>query len=435
MDATPIIRRWIEGNFLRYQQRWILDDARFALAEKARQIGFTDGSAARCVVRGLLLRRPQIVLSAARDNAAELLEAARRHCRFLGAIGLRGADDWTVDNESEISWRSGGSITALASNQRTARSFHGDVYFDEFAYHQDADAVYAAAAPMATRGDWQVRVVSTPNGAVGKFYELATDTPASWVKHSVSLNDAERDGLRVDRAALLDLVGGDERVFGEAYLLQYLAGQLQYLPTELLREARDWQGQEPAFAQLDSIEVHAGLDVGRTRDVTALCIVVVHRGVAWVLDVITWPRTKFREQHRLIRQARDAFHWDTLHVDATGLGSQLAEELADEFGSEVTQVLFTDESKEDLATRTLKWLRTRRVRFPRGLTGVTLTNQGAQLQRVVSDKDAKVRYQFPRRSNEPGHCDEFTALMLALKGCGLPPVPRGMGQRPILAVA
>ncbi len=430
MGANPKAE-WIQSHFLEYQQRWIYDPATVALALKSRQIGFSDGTAARCIDRGLYLRRPQIVISASQGLADELLRTIRTHCEILEALGNRAATAYATNNSECIEWRSGGRVIALSSSKRTGRSFHGDVYFDEFAFHEDPDGLWSAAAPMATRGDWQLRVLSTPNGAQGLFYKWAeAEPPAGWSIHRVSVDDAERQGMAVNRAKLLELVGGDERLFGEAYLLQFLDADLQYLPTALLQAALAWDG---ALPDLGEAVWYAGLDVGRKRDVTALAILAVVKGVAYVVAVFTCPRTRFAEQKQLIREARKMFAWETLHIDETGLGTQLAEELVEEFGpEEAIPVQFTEQSKADLCTRTLRWLKNKRLRLPKDTTGALLVKQGASLRRVVT-KANHVTYQFPRTPT--GHGDEFTSVMLGLRGAGEPPIVRGLGGHPLLAVA
>jgi phage FluMu gp28-like protein len=430
MGANPKAE-WIQSHFLPYQQAWIYDPATVALALKSRQIGFSDGTAGRCIDRGHYAKRPQIVISASQKLADELLATIRTHCEVLAALGNRSACAFRTNNSECVEWRSGGRVIALASSARTGRSFHGDVYFDEFAFHDNPEKLWSAAAPMASNGDWQLRVISTPNGAQGLFHKWAeADPPKGWSIHRVTVDDAEAMGKRVDRAKLLELVGGDERLYGEAYLCQFLDARLQYLPTPLLQAALAWEGGLPDLAQATW---HAGLDVGRKRDVTALAVVAVVGGVAYVVSVLTCPRTSFDEQKRLIRHAREVFRWDTLHIDETGIGTQLAEELVEEFGAEEARpVQFTEPSKADLCTRTLRWLKNRRLRLPKDATGAVLHKQGISLRRVVTDKN-HVSYQFPRTAD--GHGDEFTALMLALKGAGEPPVVRGLGASPLFAVA
>jgi phage FluMu gp28-like protein len=428
-DLPPAFVEWLRGCFLPYQLRWIVDGTDFGLALKGRQLGYTDATAARCLVRAYLLRRPQIVLSAAQRNADELLEAVRKHAEFIAAIGMPEVGQLWPDKASEVGWRRRGSVTALASNPRTARSFHGDVYLDEFAYHADPEAIWRASAPMATRGDWGLRVISTPAGAQGPFYDLCSDPPDGWSFHRVSLDDAEREGLRVDRSKLLKLVGGDERAFAEAYLLEFLDANLQFIPTAMADRALHWEGSLP---DLTGAEIYAGLDVGRTQDLTALLIVAVVGQVAWVLAVLTCKRTAFKAQKRMIRDARATFAWHTLHVDETGLGKQLAEELEEDFGSEVVRVTFTNDTKADMATRTLRWLRDTRVRFPKGAPGKALHAETIAVRRKITGS-GNVVYEVPRTAK--GHGDRFWALALALKGAGEPMPPRELGVEPVLAVA
>ena len=232
--------------------------------------------------------------------------------------------------------------------------------------------------------------------------------------------------------ALFVISGAAETFYGEnlSERVTLKAGDLQYIPSAFADLARDWTGAMPNLA---AAEWHAGLDIGRTRDVSALAIVAVLDGVAWVVRVLTWPRTKFRLQKAALRKAREVFRWQTLHVDESGLGKQFAEELVDEFGEdEVRPVHFTEEAKADLCTRALRWHRDGRVRYPRGSVGRTLHEQAVSLRRVVTDK-AHVVYRFPRDAG--GHADEFTGLMLALKGAGEPLPPRGVGDSPLFAVA
>lgn len=428
--ASEVLRAWLRGCFLGYQLKWILDDGDIALGLKGRQLGFTDASAARCILGGFRDGRPQVVLSAAQDNANLLLDAVRTHCRFLARIGLPEAEDYAVDNTEEIAWRSGGSVTAIAANPRTARSYHGDITLDEFAYHQDPAEMWAAAFPMATRGDWKLRVFSTPNGAQGLFYDWCQEVPPGWNFHRVSLTDAEGEGLTVNRRKLLSMVGGDLRMFREAYECEFIAGDLQYFPPSLVDPALRWIGKAP---DLRGCELFAGLDVGRHKDLTVLTVIAVHHGVAWVVAVLTAPRTAFKLQRKMILDAHAALGWSKLVIDKTGLGEQLAEELVEEFGAdEVEALAFTMETKASLATGAFRWFRDGRVRLPRGPSGKTLHAELTAVRRQITAK-GNVTYVSPRTN--AGHGDHAWSLMMALRAASGPELPRGLGDSPLFAVA
>lgn len=429
MGADPK-KEWIRSQFLDYQQAWIFDPSNIALALKARQIGFSDGTAGRCIQWGHYHRRPQIVISASQNLADELLATVRIHCEILEALGNRAATRYKTNNSQCIEWKTGGRVIALSASERTSRSFHGDVYFDEYAFQQNPERLWAAAAPMASNGDWRLRVISTPNGAQGKFHEWCTSLPKGWSLHRVDINDAERHGKQVDRNKLLELVGGDERLFGEAYLCQFLDASLQYFPTELVTFAREWVGKTPSLA---GARWFAGLDVGRTKDISALSATAIHDDIAWLLAVMTAQRTKFKEQHAMVRDARRVFQWEKIGVDQTGLGAGLAEDMVDEWGEdEVVPVQFTAPVKEELFTRTFRWLRNGAVRLPQNETGATIARQLIAARRVVT-RQGNVVYRFGQ--DDQSHSDELCSFMLSLNLAGEPPAARGVGNYPVLAVA
>ena len=421
---------WLDRAFLPYHREWIGDPSPFALAVKARQVAFSSASAGGCVFWGLGSGRPQLVLSASQGLSDEVLSKARAHCELLAACGHRGAMDFAVDSATEIAWKSGGRIVALPANPRTARSFAGDVWLDEYAYHQDPEAIRDGAFAMASTGDYRVRVFSTPNGAQGQFYDWVTAPPKGWSLHRVPIDKAVAQGFRVDVAKLWQLCGGDERVFAQWYRCRFLDANLQYVPSAMANRAINWAGSMPSLA---GAEFHAGLDVGREHDLTALVIVAVVRRVAWVVATLTCRRTDFETQKRMVRDARDAFRWSTLHVDKTGIGTQMSEEMVKEWGDEeVREVSFTNESKADLATRALRWLRDDAVRFTKDADGKALHGETVAVRRKVTASN-NITYSVPRSA--AGHGDRWWALCLALKGAGEPPLVRGMGQEPLLQVA
>lgn len=382
------------------------------------------------MVGGLTKGRPQIILSASQDLSDEVLAKARSHCRILERLGYPGALDFVTDNATEIAWRDGGRIVALPANPRTARGFTGDIWLDEYAYHIDPEGIRDAAFPIAMRGDWRVRVFSTPNGAQGMFYDWVSAPPASWALHRVAVDEAIRQGLPVRLDDLEASAGGDPRLFAQWYRCTFTDADQQFIPTALADRAFHWTGDLPSF---EGAEIHAGLDVGREHDLTVLTIVAIVGRVAYVLAVMTAKRTSFADQRKMIERARQAFRWETLHVDANGLGRNIAEDLQEQWGEdEVRLVKMSPLDKEDLATRAYRYLATDRLRFPRGRDGEQLHAEAIAVRRVVS-KAGHVSYQSPRGS--AGHGDRWCALTLALKGAGEPPAVRGMGQRPILSVA
>lgn len=416
--------------FFPYQQEIFFEESDFALWVKARQIGFSHSIAGDGVRRGILEGSTNLVLSASQDLADEVIAKAKAHAEVLYRLGVAAARPVSPTNASRVTFANGGRVIALPASKKTARSHAGNVYLDEFAYHDDPKGIWDAAAGQATRGKFKIRVISTPNGAQGMFNEWATNPPAGWTRHIVDIARAQREGMRVDLDRLWKLAGGDERIFAQWYRCIFLDAALQYIPTAMADRALHWLGDMP---DLSTAEFHAGLDVGRNNDLTALVIVAVLGRYAFVLPPITCRRTRFRAQRKMIREARELFRWQSLHIDANGMGRDMAEELQELWGeTEVKLLDFTMQDKEDMATRALRWFRDDRVRFPRDDEGTKLRAETIAVRRIVTPA-GNITYDVPRTAL--GHGDRWWGMCLALKGAGEPLSPRGMGLEPLLAVA
>lgn len=422
-------RAWLRANFVRYQLEWIFERLPFAVYNKARQIGISDGIAGDAVTHGFAFKRPQVILSANEDLSAEVLKKARLHCTTLAACGFRDAIRLTVDSATEIAWHTGGRIIALPANARTARSFSGDVHLDEFAYHLDPEGIRDGAFAMASRLDWRVRIISTPNGAQGLFYDYVSNLPKGWALHSTSIHDAERDGFLVNLEKLWQLCGGDERIFAQWFLCSFIDADLQYIPTAYVDRSKI-----DDLPSLDGCEIYAGIDVGRTHDLTVVSIIgVAPNGRAFLLDQPTCKRTKFAEQRELFRKLRKTYRWQRVCIDSTGLGSQLAEELVDDWGDDEVEALpFTLQSKEDLATRLLRFLREEKLKMRQTKETKQLAGELVALRRVVQPS-GRVVYESPRTAK--GHGDRAWSLALALRAADQGAIPRGVGKSPLFAVA
>ena len=150
-----------------------------------------------------------------------------------------------------------------------------------------------------------------------------------------------------------------------------------------------------------------------------------------VLAVYELARTAFKAQRRAVADARELFQWDTLHVDETGIGTQLAEELVELWGpEEVHPVQFTAPSKEALVTGAFKRLAANGLRLPLDASGAALVAEGASIRRVITASN-NVSYSAP--SIEGSHADRWIALCLALSGADLPTPHRGVSTQPLVA--
>ncbi len=324
-------------NLLPYQRRWVEDDSPLKIVVKARQIGYSFAATLRAVFKCLERRTTWVFLSKGERQSRLLMEKVQDHVRTCGIVARRQESTFfegTSLKQLEVRFPNGSVIYGLPANPDTARGYSGHVTLDEFAFHADAEKIYAALFPTITRG-YGLEVISTPNGTQGKFYELAkaaglTDevagyreqvtgrergpsalspvtcnlSPSTWSAHRCDVYDAVRQGLKID-LALLRAGCEDESAWQQEFCCQFVSTAENFLPPELLsaclsaeattdsplfRQAPLLTGLGPASApRIGSAAVPAaggqdarapelflGIDIGRRHD----------RTVFWVDEVV-----------------------------------------------------------------------------------------------------------------------------------------------------
>jgi phage FluMu gp28-like protein len=251
---------------LPYQRRWIEDDAKLKLVVKARQIGYSFAATLRAVLRCLERQTTWIFLSKGERQSRLLMEKVQEHIRSCGLVAQARESTFfegTLIKQLETRFPNGSVIYGLPANPDTARGYSGNVTLDEFAFHADADKIYAALYPTITRG-YGLEVISTPNGTQGKFYELAKaagltedrnskietrKSPTAgrvsdfefrvspgvptWSAHLCDIYDAVRQGLKID-LKLLRAGCEDESAWQQEFCCQFVSTAENFFPPDLL---------------------------------------------------------------------------------------------------------------------------------------------------------------------------------------------------------
>src|SRR4051812_16812374 len=169
----------------------------------SRQIGKSFVLASWAVYR--LLTKPGrlvTVLSNSKDNGIEFMQKVREVCALAGVAFEQedlSPDEFFENMQIEARIKVGGKIgriKILAANPRTARGFSGDLILDEFAFHEDASAIWSAAEPiLSSNGDYLCRIVSTPNGKHNLFYRLCTNE--LYQVNKVTRSEAYAEGCEI----------------------------------------------------------------------------------------------------------------------------------------------------------------------------------------------------------------------------------------------
>ncbi|ODA43620.1 Mu-like prophage FluMu protein gp28 [Thermodesulfovibrio sp. N1] len=329
------------------------------------------------------------------DRIASLLDV------FKKVIDLR----LIRESRSEIMLPNRSKIVALPASPTTVRGYSGHVFLDEFAFHKDSKAIWTAMLPIISKG-YSVRVVSTPAGKSGKFYELWENaTQLGFSKHKVTIYDAINEGLNIDLEMFKRTMDAD--AFAQEFECEFIDEAFSYFPLEMIlnavsSECDSWDGIKRGI-------FYMGIDIGRKRDITAIVVVEKLGDVFYVRHIDEMYKENFEAQRLKIEMLKNTYQPHRICIDSTGLGMQLAEELQRKYGSTVESVTFTQPVKESLVTYT-------RMLFEKNALKI-MSHQGLirdihSIKKYVTEA-GNIRYDADRTESE-GHGDYFWALALAV---------------------
>lgn len=132
---------------------------------KSRQIGATYYFSGEALEDAILTGDNQIFLSASRAQA----EVFRS---YIIAIAKEFLDIELTGNPIILS--NGAELRFLSTNSKTAQSYHGHVYVDEYFWIPKFDELNKLASAMATHKKWRKTYFSTPSSKMHQAYPFWT---------------------------------------------------------------------------------------------------------------------------------------------------------------------------------------------------------------------------------------------------------------------
>lgn len=448
--------------FLGYQQRWLQDDSRQKVAEKSRRIGWTYVEAYEDMRDAAKADGMDVWFSSAD------LSAAREYIKYVemwskaANIVAKDLGEIVVQNDGEnsitafaVEYANGKRVNALSSNPKGFRSKGGKVVLDEYAFHEQADEMWRAAAPSVLWG-YPIRVFSSHNGKDTRFNRLveeARQPGGKWSLHSVTIMDALNDGLlekilRLDRMATPEerdeflescrSIAGDEETFQQEFMVNPMDGTTAYIEHALYDANVGTEVPEPLIlrgADLHQIpldqylpllaftrtggRLFLGVDIGRKRDLTVLWLLEETGGRLVTRAVVELHVVKFRYQFAWLKHLLPLV--EHCEIDETGIGAQLAEDAEEDFGEErVTKVTFTDKEKRDMAVSVKNVMEDAGARLP---STAVVKADFRKIRRVVSPSG---RVLFKGERDADGHADRFWAFALAVRAATRTPKLSGV---------
>lgn len=397
-----------------YQQRWLLDRARFKIGKFARQTGKTFTTTLEIVdeafEHAVQERRTRwVILSRGERQAREAMnEGILTHAKAYN-LGFEMAEfDWQGSEGSyralEATMPHGSKITALPANPDTARGFSANVFLDEFAFHKDSNAIWKALFPVISAG-WKLRVTSTPNGKSGKFYELDTADDDTWSRHVVDIYQAVADGLPRDIDELRAGIA-DEDAWAQEYELKYLDEASAWLSYELISSCEDDAAGKRDLYQGNPCFV--GRDIGRRNDLHVIWVGELIGDVLWERERIEQKRATFADMDMAFDEVMSRYQVGRACIDQTGMGEKVVEDAQRRYGGVVEGVLFTSASKLVMANQGKERFEDRRIRIPMG--DLPLRADLHKL-RKISGPTGTPRFVAER---DDDHADRTWAIFLAI---------------------
>jgi phage FluMu gp28-like protein len=389
-----------------YQVKFAQDESRFRVWLKSRQIGATYGCSGECLAEAMG-GLDQLIISASEEQALKWKSEIEKHAGKLGIL-LGGS-------ESKITTPAGTTIYIFANNFRTIQGFSGSVWLDEFAWYTNCKRIWEAFLPSITSvkaGEMKARVtiLSTPFEQGSLFHKLINDATKFYMfsRHTTSIHDAVGDGLDVDVGILKDLFDADS--WAMMYECIFVDDESALLPVSLIRSCVN----DKLRLSADKNEaLRAGYDIGRKIDLSVLIAFaqrVVNEKAKFVMTHLeTYRKAPFDAQKVAISAFMDYFGDSILRIDATGIGTNLAEDMRNKYRKRAVEIMFTQAVKEQMALNIKKAFEDGILEIPNDpllIADLHAIKRKAGARGFIYDADR----------NEHGHADRFWACALALFG-------------------
>lgn len=431
------------------QRKYVDDASQYKIAVTTRQWGKSTCTAGETVHDCLIdPGTGWVTMSAGERQSIEWLNKAKEWQQAYRLVIEDVAEDRGGIAEgllkaTEIRFHNGSSLVAIPANPSTARGYSRNTNLDEFAYHEDPEAIWAAMFPSTTNplaGTFlerfraklsgkaapalrhlKLRVVSTFNGRNNKFHSLFENAQRNgYSLHRVTIHDAIADGMPLD-AEKLKAALDDPDIWAQEFECVPMDSSSVLLPYDLIAtcessEAMVSQSVE-YWAAAASRRFVAGLDFGRKRDLTCLWVDELVGDLAICRAVITLRNMPTPQQVELLTPILRVCQ--RVALDYTGPGIGFGDYLVEpsrgllEYHPEqhkhgkIELVTFGNLIKNEICGKLRMSFERKDRRIP---VNRAIRESLHSVQRVTTMAGG-ISYRAPH--NEDGHADEFTALALA----------------------
>lgn len=440
-EQVMALRAAFDDSLFDYQRTW--HDAgikhRIRNILKSRQIGATWYFAREAIVDAFENGRNKIFLSASKAQAHVFRAYIVQFVKDTCDVELKG-DPIILDNGAELHF--------LGTNFRTAQSYHGDLFMDEYFWIHGFQQFRKVASGMAMHKKWRQTYFSTPSSFAHEGYPFwsgdlfnkrrsKAERQEFDVSHSALAGGALcPDGQWRQIVTVLDAVAGGCDLFDIEQL------QLEYSPEEfanllMCQFVDDTQSAFPLAmvhpCMVDSWEVWedyrpfaprpvgdrgvwVGYDptgTGEDGDGAGLAVVLPDRTGTGKHRVIEKHRLKgedYEAQADFIKSLRDKYRIEHIGIDVSGLGEAVAEHVEKWFPT-LTRYRYDVGLKSRMVMQAQQIMRKGRLEFDAGWADMAQSFMA--IKRELTASGRQMTY-TSGRNRLTGHADLAWAVMHAL---------------------
>lgn len=403
---------------------------------KSRQIGATMFFGREGFMDAVESGRNQIFLSASKAQAHQFRQYIVDFAREAD-VELKGDVIHLPHND--------GRMYFLGTNARTAQTYHGNLYLDEYFWIHRFLELRRNAAGMASQKRWRQTYFSTPSSITHEAYKFWTGQlfnkgrPKSeqirldishralvagrlcedgqW-RQIVTVEDAINQGYDLFDLEQLRLENSPEE-FANLFMCQFIDDTASVFPLSMLQGCmvdswEVWDDYKPfALRPLGERSVWVGYDPALSGD-SAGCVLVappvIEGGKFRVIEKHQWHGMDFAAQAENIRKITERYNVTYIGIDVTGIGHGV-HQLVKQFFPAVQAFSYSPEVKQRLVLKTLDVVRKRRLEFDAGWTD--LAQAFMAIRKTLTPSGRQVTFEASR-SEEVSHADLAWACMHAI---------------------
>lgn len=427
-----------ESTMFGYQRTWYEAGKLHRIRDllKSRQIGATYFFAFEAFIDALVTGRNQIFLSASKAQAHVFKQYIIQFAKEEG-VELKG-DPMVLPN--------GAHMYFLGTNARTAQSYHGNIYMDEYFWIHGFLEFRKVASGMAMHKKWRQTYISTPSSLSHPAYafwsganfnrgkakadkveiDLSHANLASgklcadgqW-RQIVTVEDAVRGGCDLfDLDQLRSEYSDDE--YSNLLMCMFMDDTASVFPLAMLMRCmvdswEVWDDYKPfAMRPMGNRPVWIGYDPAKGgKGDSAGCVVLappaVPGGKFRVLERHQWKGMDFAAQAEAIRQMTLRYNVAYIGIDTTGIGEGVYQNVKP-FYPAVTSIQYNPSVKIQMVMKALDVMNKGRLEFDSGWNDLAAAFMS--IRRGVTA--GKMPTFEASRSEETSHADIAWATMHAL---------------------